>query len=118
MALLISCMGLLGLSIQYLNRRMREIGVRKVLGAGMPNLFGLINKGFLIQLIIAAIIAAPASFFLLNLLLESVYATHMTLGFSQIITSGFVLFIAALLTISLVMRRAYLMPVTEVLREE
>ncbi len=118
MALLISCMGLFGLASQFLNRRMREIGVRKVLGATMSNLFRVINKGFLLQLACASIIAAPASYFLMNLLLDNVYAQHMTLGISQIIISCLVVVVTTVTTITFVMRRAYSLPVTEVLREE
>lgn len=117
-ALLISCMGLLGLSIQYLNQRMREIGVRKVLGATMPNLFTIINKGFFIQLIIATTIAAPASFYLMKMLLNNVYAVHMTLGYSQLIISGIILIVTALATISFVMYKVNSLSVTEVLREQ
>jgi len=72
----------------------------------------------LIQLAFASIIAAPASYFLMNILLDNVYSKHITLGFSQIIISCFVIVVTALVTITFVMQRAYSLPVTEVLREE
>ena len=57
MALLISCMGLFGLASQNIARRMKEISVRKVLAASVAHVTQLVNRSFLLILVIAAVIA-------------------------------------------------------------
>jgi len=59
LAIIISCLGLLGLSIFTAAQRIKEIGVRKVLGASVASLFGLLSKEFLVLVAIAFSIAAP-----------------------------------------------------------
>ena len=59
LAIFISCLGLLGLSIFTASQRVKEIGVRKVLGASVGSLFNLLSKEFLMLVGIAFAIAAP-----------------------------------------------------------
>jgi putative ABC transport system permease protein len=59
LAIFISCLGLLGLSIFTASQRVKEIGVRKVLGASVGSLFGLLSKEFLALVALAFAIAAP-----------------------------------------------------------
>ena len=59
LAISISCLGLLGLSLFTAEQRVREIGIRKVLGASVPSLFGLLSRGFLGLVGISYLIAAP-----------------------------------------------------------
>jgi len=59
LAIFISCLGLLGLSIFTASQRVREIGVRKVLGASVSSLFALLSKEFLLLVGLAFFIAAP-----------------------------------------------------------
>ncbi|HEX3767047.1 MAG TPA: FtsX-like permease family protein [Puia sp.] len=59
LAIFISCLGLLGLSIFTASQRVKEIGVRKVLGASIGSLFTLLSKEFLLLVGIAFAIAAP-----------------------------------------------------------
>ncbi|HEX9509802.1 MAG TPA: ABC transporter permease [Puia sp.] len=59
LAILISCLGLLGLSIFTAEQRTKEIGIRKVLGAGIPSLFGLLSKEFIGLVGLSFAIAVP-----------------------------------------------------------
>jgi ABC-type antimicrobial peptide transport system permease subunit len=59
LAILISCLGLLGLSIFTAEQRTKEIGIRKVLGAGVPSLFGLLSKEFIGLVGLSFAIAVP-----------------------------------------------------------
>lgn len=71
LAIIIACMGLFGLSgISTLNRT-KEIGIRKVLGASVSNLFLLLNRGTIIMAAISFVIAAPLAFYLVHEWLEN-----------------------------------------------
>jgi putative ABC transport system permease protein len=63
LAIFISCMGLLGLASYSTMQRTREIGIRKVLGASVPNIVNLLSKDFLMLVGIAIIIASPIAWF-------------------------------------------------------
>jgi putative ABC transport system permease protein len=62
LALFVACLGLLGLAAFMVRQRRKEIGVRKVLGATMSHLFGLLSKDFLILIGIAFVVAAPMAY--------------------------------------------------------
>ena len=66
LAIVIACVGLLGLSAFIINQRVKEIGVRKVLGATIPQIIFLLSTGFVKLIVIAALIAVPASYFWMN----------------------------------------------------
>ncbi|MEP7321789.1 MAG: ABC transporter permease [Saprospiraceae bacterium] len=66
LAIFISCLGLFGLATFTAEQRTKEIGIRKVLGAGVGNLVGMLSKDFLILVAISTLIAFPVSFYFLN----------------------------------------------------
>ncbi len=66
LAIFISCLGLLGLSMFTAQQRMREIGIRKVLGASAGSLFGLLSKNFLVLVGIAFLIGAPLGYWAMH----------------------------------------------------
>ncbi|PRP66249.1 ABC transporter permease [Nonlabens agnitus] len=66
LAVLISCLGLLGLVIHTTERRTKEIGIRKVLGATVIQINNLLCKDFLILVIIAFVIATPIAYYFMN----------------------------------------------------
>jgi putative ABC transport system permease protein len=70
LSLFIACLGLFGLSAYIAERRIKEIGVRKVLGASVPNVVMLLSKDFLILTLIAAVIAFPIAWWWMNKWLE------------------------------------------------
>jgi putative ABC transport system permease protein len=69
--MLISCLGLFGLTTYSAERRIKEIGIRKVLGAGVANIAVLLSTEFIRLVIIATIIAIPIVWYCMNLLLEN-----------------------------------------------
>lgn len=66
LAILIACVGLLGLSAFIINQRVKEIGVRKVLGATLAQLILLLSKDFVKLIALAVLIAVPASYLWMN----------------------------------------------------
>lgn len=63
LAILISCLGLFGLSAYSVQQRTKEIGIRKVLGASTPSLLTLISKDFLILVLVAMVVAFPLAYY-------------------------------------------------------
>lgn len=100
MALLISCMGLFGLASQNIAQRMQEIGIRKVLGASIPQVAIRVNRGFLILLLVAAGLALPLAYVALHTLLNEVYAYRPPLGVGPFLLACGVILITALLTLA------------------
>ena len=96
MTIIICSMGLFGLALLLLMRRMKEVSIRKVLGAGMGSLSWRINKEFFITILISSVLAAPISWFLMKSLLDLV-VPGTTIG-----ALPFILTTVALITLTLV----------------
>jgi len=74
----ISCLGLFGLAVFNTRTRVREVGIRKVLGAGVFNIVGLISFDFLKLVLLAVIIASPVAYYVMSKWLQDfVYRTHI-----------------------------------------
>jgi len=71
LAIFISCLGLFGMATFMAEQRIKEIGVRKVLGASIFNLWGLLSKDFVVLVVISLIIAIPASYYFMFNWLQS-----------------------------------------------
>jgi ABC-type antimicrobial peptide transport system permease subunit len=65
-AILISCLGLFGLAAYMAEQRSKEIGIRKVLGATLTQIWMLLSKEFVILVVISAVIASPAAYYFLH----------------------------------------------------
>ncbi|MEO5564315.1 MAG: FtsX-like permease family protein, partial [Chitinophagaceae bacterium] len=78
-AVIIACLGLFGLSLYTIAKRNKEISVRKVLGATIPQIIGLITKDYLKLVVVAGIVALPVAFILVNNWLKK-YAFHIDIG--------------------------------------
>lgn len=100
MALLLSCMGLFGLASQHTAQRMKEIGIRKVLGASVASVTRLVNRGFVVLILVAALVATPASYFMMNMLLDAVFAYRITISSTPFLLTYALVLITALATIS------------------
>jgi len=105
LAVIITALGLFGLSSFSITRLTKEIGIRKVLGASVPSLYGLLTKEFLILLAIANIFAVPLSYYLMNGWLEG-FAYRTDMGSIVFIMAGVVTLAIALLTVSYQIIRA------------
>lgn len=73
LAIFISCLGLFGLASFMAERRTREIGVRKVLGASVPQLWLLLSKEFILLVVISCLIASPLAWYFMNGWLQKYY---------------------------------------------
>jgi len=81
LAIFISCLGLYGLASFTAEQRVKEIGVRKVLGASVIHLWQLLSKDFVILVLIASAIAIPVAWYFMNEWLKSYqYKTSIGLG--------------------------------------
>jgi putative ABC transport system permease protein len=70
LAILIACLGLLGMIIYSLEQRTREIGIRKVSGASIPDILLLISRGYTLLIVIAFVIAAPIAYWMTDVWLR------------------------------------------------
>lgn len=99
LAVFISCLGLFGLAAYTAERRTKEIGIRKVLGAGVAGIVGLLSADFLKLVGIALLIAAPLAYYLLDQWLAD-YAYHIELSWQVFAAAGFLAAAVAFLTVS------------------
>jgi putative ABC transport system permease protein len=75
----ISCMGLFGLALFTAEQRTKEIGIRKVLGATVTNIFTLLSRDFILLVIIALVIASPVAWYFMNQWLDDfAFRIHIT----------------------------------------
>ncbi|WP_079735064.1 ABC transporter permease [Salegentibacter salegens] len=98
-AIIISCMGLFGLSAYMAEQRRKEIGVRKVLGSSVLNIVKLLSKDFLVLVIIALLFAIPLAWFIMHNWLQD-YAYRITISAWIFAFAGGSAIIIALLTVS------------------
>jgi putative ABC transport system permease protein len=99
LAIIISCLGLFGMASFMAEQRIKEIGVRKVLGASVVNLWGLLSKDFLGLVFISLIAAVPLSFYFMNNWL-SAYNYHSDLAWWIFASACAGALIITLLTVS------------------
>ncbi|GAA0730146.1 ABC transporter permease [Aquimarina litoralis] len=98
--ILISCLGLLGLTIFNAEQRRKEIGVRKILGASVLGIVKLLSKDFLKLVIIAIVIAIPIGWILMNEWLQD-FAYHIHINWWIFLIAGLVAILIAFATISI-----------------
>ncbi|MFC2088085.1 ABC transporter permease [Calditrichota bacterium] len=98
-AIALSCLGLFGLASFMTEQRIKEIGIRKVLGASISGILILLSKEFTKWVIIANIIAWPLAWFAMNHWLQE-FAYRIDIGWWVFFLSGTIAFIIALLTVS------------------
>lgn len=117
-SVLIAGMGLFALVSLNIAKRTKELGIRKVLGASVMSVGKLISREFVYLLIIATFLAAGFGYFMVNMLLDSIYAYYTNFGPAPFIISSLIVALVALLTVSSqVFRIATLNPVMA-LRDE
>lgn len=97
LAIFISCLGLLGLATFAAERRLKEIGVRKVLGASVPNIIGLLSKDFLYLVLIALVIASPLAWYAMNRWFQN-FHYHVDMPIWAYVVGGVSAILIALIT--------------------
>lgn len=99
LAIAISCLGLFGLSAFMAEQRTKEIGIRKVLGASVANIVGLLSKDFLQLVLIANLIAWPLAWYAMSRWLEN-FAYRISLSWWMFALAAVAALLIALLTVS------------------
>jgi len=117
LAIVISCLGLFGLAAYAAEQRVKEIGVRKVLGATVLNLTALLSKDFLKLVTIAIVIAIPLSVWGMNKWLQG-FEYRITLSWWMLALAGFITVLIALATVSYQAIKAALANPVKSLRSE
>ena len=97
--MLIACLGLFGLAAFTAEQRIKEIGVRKVLGASVPSLVVLLSKDFLKLVVVALVIAAPVAYLAMNRWLAD-FAYRVDIGIGMFVMTGVLALLIAVLTVS------------------
>ncbi|MCK5368120.1 MAG: ABC transporter permease [Cyclobacteriaceae bacterium] len=115
---LLSASGIYSLANLNIEKRTKEIGIRKVLGATIANIIRLINKEFAIILVLAMIFGGLGGYFLTNILLKEIYATHIEVGFITVALCGLFVFIIGISTTSGTIFRAAVANPATTLRDE
>ena len=98
LAILISCLGLFGLAAYTAERRTKEIGIRKVLGASIAGIAGLLSRDFLKLVTVSCLVAFPAAWWMMHNWLQG-YQYRITISW-WIFLCGFAAIIIALITVS------------------
>jgi putative ABC transport system permease protein len=98
-ALVISCLGLYGLSVFMAERKTKEIGIRKVVGASVESIIAMLSKEYIRLIAISFIISIPLGYYLMDKWLEG-FAYRITPGITVFLVSGALSFFIAWLTIS------------------
>jgi len=117
LAIMISCLGLLGLASYSTLQRTREIGIRKVLGASVAGIVSMLSKEFLLLVVIAALIAFPISWFGMHSWLKD-YAYKVNIGWTVFAVAGMLAFMIAIITVSFQAIKASLANPVKSLRSE
>jgi len=112
LAILLSCLGLFGLSSFSVERRIKEIGIRKVLGASVLRIVRMFTGDFIRLVAIANLIAIPIAYFMMKAIIQFVYAYPTNIGVVIFfITTGLTLLIAFLTVSSQTIKSALANPV-------
>ena len=117
LAILISCLGLFGLASFVAEQRTKEIGVRKVLGAGVAGLWALLSADFIKLVALSMLIAMPLSYYCMDQWLQN-YTIHTPLSAWIFITAGGGILLVTLATVSYQAVRAAIMNPIKSLRTE
>jgi putative ABC transport system permease protein len=117
LAIFISALGLFGLATFTVERRQKEIGIRKVLGSGASGIFFLLSKGFIRLILISIVIALPVSYFLTKSWLDN-FAYRIDLTVWYFLLAGCLALIIAWLTVATqALKAAYSNPLKSIKTE-
>ncbi|NCD71081.1 ABC transporter permease [Mucilaginibacter agri] len=116
-AILLSCLGLYGLASFMAVQRIKEVGIRKVLGASVSGIVYLFSKEFVVLIIIGFVIASPITWYLMNKWLQD-YTFRIHIRWDTFAMSGFMAISIALATVSFQLIKAALTNPVKSLRSE
>jgi ABC-type antimicrobial peptide transport system permease subunit len=113
----VSCLGLIGLASYTAERRTKEIGIRKVLGASVMNIIRILSSEFLFLVIVSNIFAWPTAYYFLNLYLEN-FAYRININWNLFSIAGLLTLVIAMLTVCFQAVRAAVINPVDSLRNE
>jgi ABC-type antimicrobial peptide transport system permease subunit len=116
-AVFISCLGLYGLTVFIIESRLKEIGVRKVLGASITSIVEMLYKDFTKLILVSNIIACPLAWYVMNKWLED-FAYRIDISWWVFVSSGGIALIIALITVSFQAIKAAIANPVDALRYE
>jgi putative ABC transport system permease protein len=99
LAIFISCLGLFGLASYMAEQRTKEIGIRKVLGASVMQLWTLLSREFVVLVLISCLLASPLAFYFLNNWLDK-YVYRINIGPLVFVLTGVTTMVITVLTVS------------------
>lgn len=117
LAILISCLGLFGLTAFTAQKRQKEIGIRKVMGATVSDVSIMLSGGFLKLVFFAVVIALPVAWWAMNKWLQ-VFSDRVTINWWMLIVPGIMALLLALITVSFQSIKAAIMNPVKSLRAE
>ncbi len=117
LAIFIACLGLFGLATFNTLQRVKEIGIRKVLGASVPSILTLLSKEIVILILLANLLAWPLAWFFMNKWLDS-FAYHIDMDLAIYFLSAIAAILLALVTVSTQTIRAAMTNPSNTLRYE
>lgn len=117
LAIFIACLGQFGLASFTIQKRTKEIGVRKVLGASVASIVGMLSKEFIKLVALGMLIASPLAYYMMNRWLQD-FAYRIDIGVMTFILAGSLALVIALLTVSLQSVKAALANPADALRYE
>jgi putative ABC transport system permease protein len=116
-AIFIACMGLFGLATYSAEQRVKEIGVRKVLGASTAGLVGLLSKDFLKLVLVSLVIASPLAYFFMEKWLQD-FAYRIDIQWTVFALAGILAIVVATFTVAIQSVKAALANPVKSLRSE
>jgi len=117
LTILVACLGLFGLVTFTAERRTKEIGIRKVLGAGVPGIVQLLSKDFLKLVFVSIVLATPVAWWAMNKWLQD-FAYRITISWWMFAIAGAVAILIALFTVSFKAIKAAMANPVDSLRSE
>jgi putative ABC transport system permease protein len=117
LAIFISCLGLFGLASYSAEKRIKEIGIRKVMGASIQNIVGLLSRQFVGLVLLAILIAVPLAGYAIHRWLED-YAYRVSMSWWVFVLAGILAMAIALVTVSILAFRAAVANPVNSLRSE
>ncbi|HEY5747560.1 MAG TPA: FtsX-like permease family protein [Chryseolinea sp.] len=117
LAIFIASIGLLGLSAFTANQKASEIGIRKIVGASVTDILGLLSKTYVMLLLISSLIAAPVTYYLFSNWLDN-FSYRIGMEWWMIVTPCIVVFLITIIATSFYTVKAALISPVQFLRSE
>jgi putative ABC transport system permease protein len=117
LAVVISCLGIFGLSVFQSEQKIKEVGIRKVLGATVPEIVLMLTKSFSIWIVFANIIAWPVAYYFMNKWLHD-FAYRINISWWIFVIAGGIALVIAMATVSLQAIKAAVADPVKTLRYE